>query len=498
MPHQFLHGGTPVRERDAMVARFQAGEVPVFLLSLKAGGTGLNLTRADHVIHFDRWWNPAVEDQATDRAYRIGQTRPVQVHRFVTQGTIEEKIAELLARKRSLADSVLARGETALTELSNAELRDLVELRAVTRVTRRSATVTHPRLPAAARRRRRHLVEQGGAAGRSRRRPSAPPTSRPGRALARAGEVGAITVDDGSRVAAVKDGHDAYTVEVTVPVLDDADAAAFVELVARRVRPDRARCSPGSCRTRSSRRCEEAGVELLPYGGELGSACTCDAWLDPCPHALAVLTQLGWLIQEDPFVLIHLRGLSRDRVLRDLHRITTPRGTVGPGGVPGDSAPARDADEVDDLAVAEDAAARARCWRGWLPTPGGHRRVRRRREADWVGQRASVVATGRAPSSSSRRSRPGPSSLIILTAADDLLDRGLLLDLLLEEPVEQRAGVEVALGLGEAVEVADRLRDLLLVGERRLEGVEHRARPAAWGPGRRRCPGGCRGRRRGR
>jgi SNF2 family DNA or RNA helicase len=129
IPHQFLHGGTPVRERDAMVARFQAGETPVFLLSLKAGGTGLNLTRADHVIHVDRWWNPAVEDQATDRAHRIGQTRPVQVHRFVTQGAIEERIAQLLARKRSLADSVLARGETALTELSDAELRDLVELR---------------------------------------------------------------------------------------------------------------------------------------------------------------------------------------------------------------------------------------------------------------------------------------------------------------------------------------------------------------------------------
>jgi superfamily II DNA or RNA helicase len=129
VPHQFLHGGTPVRQRDAMVAAFQAGEVPVFLLSLKAGGTGLNLTRADHVVHVDRWWNPAVEDQATDRAHRIGQTRPVQVHRMVTQGTVEERVAELLRRKRSLADSVLARGETALTELSNDELLDLVSLR---------------------------------------------------------------------------------------------------------------------------------------------------------------------------------------------------------------------------------------------------------------------------------------------------------------------------------------------------------------------------------
>jgi SNF2 family DNA or RNA helicase len=130
---QLLHGGTPVREREAMVARFQAvpeGEpAPVFLLSLKAGGTGLNLTRADHVVHFDRWWNPAVEEQATDRAYRIGQTKPVQVHRLITRGTIEERIGELLARKRSVADAVLSGGEAALTELSDRELRDLVSLR---------------------------------------------------------------------------------------------------------------------------------------------------------------------------------------------------------------------------------------------------------------------------------------------------------------------------------------------------------------------------------
>jgi len=133
VPHQFLHGATPVRERERMVRRFQdAGDpqsVPVFLLSLQAGGVGLNLTRADHVIHVDRWWNPAVEDQATDRAYRIGQTKPVQVHRLVTRGTVEEKVAELLTRKRALADAVLGRGEAALTELTDAELRELVSLR---------------------------------------------------------------------------------------------------------------------------------------------------------------------------------------------------------------------------------------------------------------------------------------------------------------------------------------------------------------------------------
>ncbi|MEV6380485.1 DEAD/DEAH box helicase [Streptomyces sp. NPDC051773] len=126
---RFLHGGTPVPEREAMVDGFQAGEVPVFLLSLKAAGTGLNLTRAEHVVHYDRWWNPAVEAQATDRAYRIGQTRPVQVHRLITEGTIEDRIADMLLRKRELADAVLGAGDTALTELSDAELADLVELR---------------------------------------------------------------------------------------------------------------------------------------------------------------------------------------------------------------------------------------------------------------------------------------------------------------------------------------------------------------------------------
>jgi SNF2 family DNA or RNA helicase len=129
VPTQLLHGGTPVARREEMVQRFQDGSAPVFLLSLKAAGTGLNLTRADHVIHYDRWWNPAVEDQATDRAYRIGQTRPVQVHRLIAEGTIEDRIAQMLTAKRSLADAVLASGEAAFTELTDAELAALVELR---------------------------------------------------------------------------------------------------------------------------------------------------------------------------------------------------------------------------------------------------------------------------------------------------------------------------------------------------------------------------------
>ncbi|MEV5469920.1 DEAD/DEAH box helicase [Streptomyces griseoincarnatus] len=130
-PAALLHGGTPVARREELVRRFQDGEFPVFLLSLKAAGTGLNLTRADHVVHYDRWWNPAVEAQATDRAHRIGQTRPVQVHRLIAEGTVEDRIAALLEAKKELADSVLGSGEQALTELSNDELANLVELRSM-------------------------------------------------------------------------------------------------------------------------------------------------------------------------------------------------------------------------------------------------------------------------------------------------------------------------------------------------------------------------------
>ncbi|MDX2681002.1 DEAD/DEAH box helicase [Streptomyces sp. NY05-11A] len=128
VPTLFLHGATPVARREEMVDRFQRGEVPVFLLSLKAAGTGLNLTRASHVVHYDRWWNPAVEDQATDRAYRIGQDKPVQVHKLLAEGTVEDKVAKLLEAKRALADAVVGSGEAALTELSDADLAELVAL----------------------------------------------------------------------------------------------------------------------------------------------------------------------------------------------------------------------------------------------------------------------------------------------------------------------------------------------------------------------------------
>ena len=127
----FLHGAVPKAQRDRMVERFQSDAgPPLFILSLKAGGTGLNLTRASHVFHFDRWWNPAVENQATDRAFRIGQTRNVQVHKFLCAGTLEERIDEMIERKKEVAAEVVGTGEAWLTELSNQQLKELFALRA--------------------------------------------------------------------------------------------------------------------------------------------------------------------------------------------------------------------------------------------------------------------------------------------------------------------------------------------------------------------------------
>ena len=132
MPVPFLHGGTSRQQRDGIVADFSEGSSsPLLLLSLKAGGTGLNLTRANHVLHVDRWWNPAVEDQATDRAYRIGQQRAVQVRKFVTVGTVEERIDAVMAEKSALARSVVGGGAGCtgwVTDLDTEGLRDLLAL----------------------------------------------------------------------------------------------------------------------------------------------------------------------------------------------------------------------------------------------------------------------------------------------------------------------------------------------------------------------------------
>lgn len=132
---QFLHGGVPKKKRDVMIEQFQNASLPdnercsIFVLSLKAGGTGLNLTAANHVFHYDRWWNPAVENQATDRAFRIGQTKDVQVHKFISLGTIEERIDEMIESKLELTNQIVGAGENWITELSTEDLRQMFTLR---------------------------------------------------------------------------------------------------------------------------------------------------------------------------------------------------------------------------------------------------------------------------------------------------------------------------------------------------------------------------------
>ena len=126
----FLHGGTTRKNRDRMIQRFQDENhaPPLFILSLKAGGLGLNLTAANHVFHFDRWWNPAVENQATDRAFRIGQKKNVQVHKFVCVGTLEERIDQMIEQKKELAEGIIGSGEGWLTEMSTDQLREIFAL----------------------------------------------------------------------------------------------------------------------------------------------------------------------------------------------------------------------------------------------------------------------------------------------------------------------------------------------------------------------------------
>jgi uncharacterized Zn finger protein len=183
------------------------------------------------------------------------------------------------------------------------------------------------------------------------------------RALSRAGVVGGITVRRGLFVASVSDGDGLYTASVALPVLDETTTSALVEVIAAQT----ARIGSllaGELPHSLVEHAEEAGVELLPFGSELDASCTCDAWLDPCVHALAVMYQVTWLIEVDPFVLLQLRGLPRDQLLAALHELTgAGRDGAGGDGAGGDGAggngddPGRDGDPVLDTAV--DAALRA-------------------------------------------------------------------------------------------------------------------------------------------
>ncbi|MCY7396093.1 MAG: SWIM zinc finger family protein [Nocardioides sp.] len=174
------------------------------------------------------------------------------------------------------------------------------------------------------------------------------------RTIARSGDVGQVAVDRGGFVAPVVIGDDVWTVVGTVPVLDDAGVDSLVETVAAEAGRIGALLA-GDLPHSLVEHAEESGVELLPYGGELGTTCTCDAWMDPCPHALAVLYQLTWLMEADPCVLLHLRGLPRDELLARLHM---RQGAVGPL-VDDPQDDAQDDPQHIDLDTGYDAAVRA-------------------------------------------------------------------------------------------------------------------------------------------
>lgn len=177
-----------------------------------------------------------------------------------------------------------------------------------------------------------------------------------GRRIARRAEVGAISVDAGELLAAVREGDDAWTVEVEVPVLSDADRRSLVGVVAAETGRIAALLA-GDLAHDLVEHAEELGVELLPYGGELAATCSCPHALDPCAHALAVLVQVGWLVDADPLVLFALRGLDREMLLGDLHARAVGGGGAGAAG---DTAGETVADLADDVEVAADAVMRAR------------------------------------------------------------------------------------------------------------------------------------------
>ena len=298
----FLHGGNPVHRREEMVEDFQAGRAPVFLLSLRAGGTGLTLTRATHVVHYDRWWNPAVEDQATDRAYRIGQDSPVQVHRLIAEGTLEDRIASLLEKKRELAEAVVGAGEGWIADLSDEELSQLVMLRA--------ASMTAPEVPSA-----------GPAAdddhtwwGRAwlvalEQRAQLDPNRLPrGRDYARSGAVGELVLAPGEARAEVRGRkRSPYLTRVRVRRFTDDEWDRVLDVICAQLGRAAAMLD-GELPPEVTNDLASAGLSLLPGAGEVGPRCSCPDDADPCKHAAAVCYLVANALDADPFVALLLRG----------------------------------------------------------------------------------------------------------------------------------------------------------------------------------------------
>ena len=330
-----------------MVAAFQGPDgdaPPILLVSLKAGGTGLNLTAASHVIHLDRWWNPAVEDQATDRAYRIGQRRTVLVHKLVSTGTVEERIDAMIARKRALAERVVGTGEEWITALSTDELREVVALRR-----RRGGG----RLMAGRGRRGR---DGAAAAARGSSRQSRPGRGRPRHVEAArrdGGDVVVAAVRRGARVVRPRRAHAAgpplrppgqvisLDVEAGLGARPRCRAAGRSRTSGDRgprsadeqwdaVGP-RSRhglgsppgCWPARCR-RSSRRCSTRRGAAVPARWRPARALLVPDWENPCKHIAAVLYVFADQLDDDPWLLLAWRGRDREAVLGALRARRRP------------------------------------------------------------------------------------------------------------------------------------------------------------------------------
>ena len=335
-PGLVLHGETAVKKRKELVRQFQEDErVPFFVLSLKAGGTGLNLTAASHVVHFDRWWNPAVENQATDRAFRIGQTKNVLVHKFVCRGTVEEKIDQLIESKRQLSQDLLeGGGEMLLTEMKDDELLKLVALDLHTASEEmRMAITTTMRLQALClgRRRRRQAAREmaklaeegphdlaGGDRGphdrqdvlgqgvvrqpRTLQRLREPAAARPD---LRAQRLGGRSADRAGRVTALVSGSRLYEVKVKVGA-GAARRAGKPSAATARARSIRSSscCRDASPRASWTRLCEEK-TGLFPSPTEIRFRAVVPDWASMCKHVAAVLYGIGARLDRSARAALH-------------------------------------------------------------------------------------------------------------------------------------------------------------------------------------------------
>ena len=336
----FLHGGVPREKRDEMVRRFQEDEnaPPFFILSLKAGGTGLNLTRANHVVMFDRWWNPAVEQQAVDRAYRIGQRSNVQVHYFCCRGTLEEKIEALIESKKELASMLVGTGESWLTEMSDSDLTsssrskkrrwkayDAVRTRRkILPLQKTARNALRHKVAHRARTRLRHelVVAPLGHRHRTvhRRRPHiarkklrAP---RPGRQhLHRAGLVTAFVQGTRKTPYQIRLGFETVTPDARELILFRfRERAAFTAQLLAGEMPDEI-----------EQIFKESGTPLFPNKNTLRRfKCSCPDDPTPCKHIIAVLLLLGEELEDDPFILLRLRGLDKESLI-NLLTLESPR-----------------------------------------------------------------------------------------------------------------------------------------------------------------------------